>query len=884
MGVDSGVDLCVTVHKIVAATEQIRHVARTCGYSVSILPTSQRSSRSCEGSGSSGGRKIRLADMATPLRAFLMLHLNGTWDVEVYSDLEPLLAAWRGHNDGKRTAVIHVGFYCFSPKTFDVCAQKFPGHVLLTAAAKFAFPKGYEISFNPIDNIGDIPIYLATKGWGYESDEFARRASTLPSLYFNDDWIVSFVGKYPDHAVHLLETGITDDLSYIKNENCLEYKLRKLLGELRLAYLMGNDKEDPCLFSKSSPPWLAEQMVQRLNITVRVANVFQNNNIEYVKDLQKLTLDDLLRLQNFGRTSVKGLMEALYAALKRGPLVENERDIHVFSKDASLLSTIERTLSSLPAQQADILKRRMGLNYHPQSLAEIGGLYNVTRERIRQIEAKALIRLRTIETWDDLLKAKLHQLLKERNYPLPLLGIEAIDSWFDGIGEYPEVIRYLLNSITDGNVFLITIDDIEYFSFMTQDKWDAIQKEAKQLLVSGLDQQWSESFCKTIVSALLPEDASEFASVLWKKASERCVFVEQAGEKVLQMQGRGYDAAVLAVLDESLVPLHCNEITNLVSIRSGKPIDQRRVHQVAGDIGLRFGRGTYGLAKHLQVAEEELDALGKAAESFILDSDVERQWHCEELLELLPNVPDTVDKYHLDIALKMRGNLRNLGRMVWAEPGALSESGRLEVRETALAVIVAAGRPLTTTEIKQRICAIRGVAQNFQLIASDPLLKVGASLWGLNDRDFITKRDNQHILLDTLVSVLQKRTIGIHFSELTDLLLMDFPFSPDEIFGLYVLDPRLAITPGQERYIYLREWMDHRRETATEAAKNIMKENAAKPIHVEDLAVLVSKRIGRAVHYSFLYGALHAIEARLLSPSIWVYDGKMCYDNEVENE
>lgn len=821
--------------------------------------------------------------MATPLRAFLMLHhADGTWDVEVHRDLEPLLNAWERYNDGEKTAVIHVGFYRSPSITFDDCAQKFPGRVLLTAAAKFALPKGYETSFNPVDNIDDSPIYLATRGWGYESDELDRLAAAQPSQYFKEKWLLDFVDCDASYVAPLLEAGITDDSSYMEHEHVLEYSLRQLLGEFRLIYLIGNETEDPCLFSKSAPPWLAEQTVQRLNITVRIANVFQKNDITYIADLQKLTLDELLHLPNFGRTSVKGLLDALRVALKRGPLVERSEGIHTLFDDASLISAIQRTLSSLPTQHADVLKRRMGLNCTPETLAEIGDSYNVTRERIRQIETKALNRLLAIETWDDLLSSKLHKLLNGREHPLPLLGVEAVDPWFEGIGEHPEVIRYLLNSITNGHISLISIDDIEYFSFISEDKWDAVQKEAKQLLASGLGKQWTEEFCKSIVSALMPEKATEFSRILWQKASERFVFTGQNGERVLQMQGRGADTAVLAVLDESPIPLHYSEIANLVAIRSSKSIDQRRAHQAASDIGILLGRGIYGLPKHLSIDEEELNALGKAAENLIFDSDIERQWHCNEILELLPSVPDTVDNYHLDFALKRRGNLRNLGRMVWAEPGALSEACRLEIRETALTVITAAGHPLTTTKLKQRVCAMRGMAQNFQIIPSDPLIKIAPSVWGLNDRDFTTKRADQLILFDELVRVLQKNEVGIHITEIKETLTLNFSFIPDEIFGLYVLDSRLAITPGQDKYIYLREWNKSRRETATEAAKMVMLENIGNPVHVDDLAAKVSKRIGRYVHSSFLYGGLHAANARLLAPSIWVCDE--CLPEEYEDD
>lgn len=812
--------------------------------------------------------------MATPLRAFLMMyHTTGTCDVEVHRDLEPLLDAWERRNEDGKTAVIHIGFYRPPSKTFYECAPKFPGRVLLTAAAKFALPKGYEASANPIDNIDDLPIYLATKGWGYENNDFNKLSSSQPNLYFKERWLLTFADIHPTYVKPLLEAGITDESSYMEYEHVLEHDLRQLLGEFRLTYLIGDETDDPCLFSKSAPSWLTEQTVQRLNTTVRIANVFKNNDITYISDLKTLTIDKLLHFPNFGRTSVKRLLDALYLALKRGPLIERSEGIHTLLDDTSLLSAIQRTLSTHPAQQADILKRRMGLNCSPETLAEIGDSYGVTRERIRQIEAKALGRLLAVETWDDLLSSKLHKLLKDRDYPLPLLGIEAVDPWFEGIGEYPEVVRYLLANITNSNISLISIDEVEYFSFMSDDKWDEIQKNAKQLLASGVDEQWNEDFCKSIVSALVPEDASEFSHILWKISSECCVFTEQGGERILQMQGRGADTAVLAVLDESPIPLHYSEIANLVSRRLNKSIDQRRAHQAASDIGILLGRGTYGLPKHLSIVEEKLDVLGKAAENLIFDSDVERQWHCNELLELIPNIPAIMDNYHLDFALKRRGNLRNLGRMVWAEPGALSEASRLEVRKTAITVISAAGRPLTTVELRQRVCAIRGVAQNFQFIASDPLLKVGTSLWGLNDRDFTTKRKYQNRLLNELIDLLQERATGIHITEMNDLLLTAVPFSSDEIFGLYVLDSRLAVTPGQDGYIYLREWCEPRRETATEAAKNIMKENIGKPLHVENLAMLVSKRIGRQVHFSFLYGALKAIEARLLSPSIWQYDG-----------
>ena len=44
--------------------------------------------------------------------------------------------------------------------------------------------------------------------------------------------------------------------------------------------------------------------------------------------------------------------------------------------------------------QRDILRRRVGLDDEEQTLSEIGEIYKVSRERVRQIEANALSKLR----------------------------------------------------------------------------------------------------------------------------------------------------------------------------------------------------------------------------------------------------------------------------------------------------------------------------------------------------------------------------------------------------------------------------------------------------------------------------------------------------------
>ncbi len=61
----------------------------------------------------------------------------------------------------------------------------------------------------------------------------------------------------------------------------------------------------------------------------------------------------------------------------------------------SLKKDINEILNDLSEREREILKLRFGLvDNQPRTLEEVGKLFNVTRERIRQIEAKALRRLR----------------------------------------------------------------------------------------------------------------------------------------------------------------------------------------------------------------------------------------------------------------------------------------------------------------------------------------------------------------------------------------------------------------------------------------------------------------------------------------------------------
>ena len=79
-----------------------------------------------------------------------------------------------------------------------------------------------------------------------------------------------------------------------------------------------------------------------------------------------------------------------------GDILEDDDAIAPYEAAASALErqALELQLSRLTPREQAVVRSRFGLDDDPMTLAEIGELYDVTRERVRQIEARALGKLR----------------------------------------------------------------------------------------------------------------------------------------------------------------------------------------------------------------------------------------------------------------------------------------------------------------------------------------------------------------------------------------------------------------------------------------------------------------------------------------------------------
>jgi Sigma-70, region 4 len=521
-------------------------------------------------------------------------------------------------------------------------------------------------------------------------------------------------------------------------------------------------------------------------------------------------------------------------ALNEGPFDINEKIEEAGSY--SLLQEISRSLASFGEREGDILARRMGLCEWSETLQQIGDDYRVTRERIRQIESKSLAKL---------------ALLLGREFPLPILGLEAVDPWFKGIGKAPFVLEYILTSICDKRVSVLRIEGVDYVGHLNQEDWERASKEARRILAASSGDEVSEEHCRTLVGSLIPDAAREFKGALWQMASVLCHFVERSdGSRVLASYGRGADQLVEAVLSEAERPLHYSEIATRAAQRSGKEVDIRRIHNAAAATGILLGRGIYGLKHHIKISDADASVMRDELEQVILDGPNERQWHNYELLSVMaerdiPGAGD-MDKYLIDVVLARSHLLQRLGRMTWTKRSVelVGTGNRIDLRQAIVALLQKAGGPLSANESRQRLVALRGVNEHFQISSCDQIVRGENGSWGLNDRDIVLKRAHQPAAVEHLIMALLSRGRGIHLSEVTAAMIGG---------------PTCDIAPAT-LFAIASQGGSARRESISAAVLACLRE-AQEPLSIDAIVMDVQKRIKRPCDRRKLSSCLQALEA-----------------------
>ncbi len=261
-----------------------------------------------------------------------------------------------------------------------------------------------------LDEISRVPLLnreeeMALARKAFQGDVLAQEKLARHNVRF----VVSVAKKFQNRGVPLVD----------------------LIGEGNLGLMTAARKFDPDRGVKfiSYAVWWIRQAVQAaiarhgrpvrvpLNRTADLSRLGKTTTLLKERMGRMPTVAELAKATNLTEEAVRSLSSLNTEAVRldhptrdgdgnermeRFALAEQEgTDAHTMANSQS--ADIEAALNSLPPRDAKVLRLYFGLDDgQPRTLEEIGRMMGVTRERIRQLRDRALIRLREGETGEKL--------------------------------------------------------------------------------------------------------------------------------------------------------------------------------------------------------------------------------------------------------------------------------------------------------------------------------------------------------------------------------------------------------------------------------------------------------------------------------------------------
>lgn len=848
-----------------------------------------------------------------PIRAFLFAQSESNeWSCRVFREFEPLLEAAITANGGAKYPVgVHIGFERPDTQSVGKLLSEQKGLVFLSNGAIGTMPLPIRASQTSIGTVNDTSFHTALDGFGYQADEpqpLSLQAQPVENTEFSG-WLASVCKFEPNLVKKFYSAGISDEDSYLLREADLDVDSRYLAGLYRYEIIEGRQPSPTTIIEQlgSAPPWVLNASIELLNLSIRSNNVCEKHEIKTIGDLAKYGIRGLYKLPNLGKKSVHEISREIANLFMTGrPLNTTSSrllspprrgQIYIssdFKEDSESLGTndekhyiydtylsenitdgFSKVEKKLTSKEQVIWTGRMGFLCEPMTLQQIGEQLGLTRERIRQIETKIFKKINQHPFWDEL-ALKVQQHLHGRITPLYLNGLSAIDPWFEGVERLTNPLREISEHIPRLGFHILTWNDSLVISCINQAQWAEALEKAKNIILAISAHNMRESEVLLQVSNVLIDEGDDMREALQEEVSKFCIWSTLPnGSRILTGFGKSTAAIVTSILQSSDIPLHIDEIhKRICEYAACETTNELNIRRIASEVGLLYGRGTYGLIKHCPLSSEQMLSLRVEVEDIIAGGISSKQWHSSEIYDELVNRGFSYDgqltKYVINIALASSHSLVYLRRMIWGIRGEweASSSARLDIKQAIISLLEEEGKPMSTVQIRSKLIEGRGLNTYFQIWASSPLVRLGPGLWGLEDRDLDMQQ--AHAMADRLLKELSARQEGMHISEAAAFLGMG---SEGDISMLTSVANNNGLRMDKGQYCYLHSWGQSRRISVGEAASSTLKDHP-EGLPRSELQLYVDHLVNRKVDRQQFSGILQNIDAIYDAESgLWKFAG-----------
>ena len=174
---------------------------------------------------------------------------------------------------------------------------------------------------------------------------------------------------------------------------------------------------------------------------------------------------------------------------------------------------------------------------------------------------------------------------------------------------------------------------------MSQAQWLKAIDEAKVILLAIAEQHLSERDALSQAASVLIGKGEDMREALLEEVSQFCIWSALPdGSRILTGFGKSVAAMVSGILQASDTPLHIDEIQQRVRAHSTyEATNLPNIRRAASEVGMLFGRSTYGVMKHCPLNSSQMLAICAEVEDIISGGSPSKQWHSSELYDELLN-------------------------------------------------------------------------------------------------------------------------------------------------------------------------------------------------------------------------------------------------------